>query len=339
MTARESLAVRSSGELAEPGTAAVFREQRPATRLSRVITGFGLLAAFLPLVWADSIGLWGAGPAMWLLPVALLLASGAAIELTAILVRRGLAPRLPILVAGSVAVPLAAALGSPVWRSAAAGGAPLESVGWMAATAVVMMIAAFVVEIFTYRAGGGAIERLAGTALGLLTVALPLGFLVCLRLTGTPTYDGGWHRPGLVPLVAMIAAVKFGDVLAYGVGSTVGRVKMAPSLSPGKTWEGACGALVGALVASWFVLVPLAGLLTPADGGSGQPFGGWIVHGLFVGAAGMIGDLAESLLKREAGVKDSGSTLGALGGGLDLVDSLLVAAPAAWLLWMNAYPS
>jgi phosphatidate cytidylyltransferase len=137
----------------------------------------------------------------------------------------------------------------------------------------------------------------------------------------------------------MIAAVKFGDVLAYLVGSTVGRRRMAPGLSPGKTWAGAVGALCGALFASWLVLVPLRVLLTPADGGNAEPYGGWIVHGVFVGTAGMLGDLAESLLKREAGVKDSGATLGALGGGLDLVDSLLFAAPAAWLLWVNSYPS
>jgi len=128
-------------------------------------------------------------------------------------------------------------------------------------------------------------------------------------------------------------------VLAYLVGSTIGRQRMAPALSPGKTWEGAAGALIGALVASWIVLIPLRGLLMPADGGAAGPWGGWVVHGLLVGGAGMLGDLAESLLKREAGVKDSGATLGALGGGLDLVDSLLFAAPTAWLLWVNSYPS
>ena len=64
-----------------------------------------------------------------------------------------------------------------------------------------------------------------------------------------------------------------------------------------------------------------------------QPWGGWPVYGLAVGLAGMVGDLAESLLKREAGAKDSGRSLGGLGGVLDLVDSLLFAAPVAWLLW------
>lgn len=314
---------------------------RPAaqTRMARVIMGLGLLSAFLPLVWADSVGLWGAGPAVWLLPVAILLAGAAGIECVAILARRGLGPRAAVLVTGCVAVPLAAALGSPAFRSATGGGAPLNPAGWAAAAAVAAMTGAFLVEMAFYRQGDGAIERLAGTALGLLMVALPMAFIVTLRLTGTPNYEGGWHRPGLAPLVGMIAAVKFGDVLAYLVGSTVGRHRMAPTLSPGKTWEGAVGALCGALIASWIVLVCLRGVLTPADGSSAEPFGGWIVHGVFVGAAGMLGDLAESLVKREAGVKDSGGAIGALGGGLDLVDSLLFAAPAAWLLWVYSFPS
>ena len=314
---------------------------RPAagTRMARVVMGFGLLGAFLPMVWADFVGLWGAGPAIWLLPVALLLAGAAALECAAILAHRGLGPRVAVLVAGCVAVPLAAALGSPAFRAASGGGAPLNSAGWAAAAVVAAMIGTLLVEIVFYRQGNGAIQRLAGTALGLLMIALPMGFVVSLRLTGTPDYEGGWHRPGLAPLVGMIAAVKFGDVLAYLVGSTVGRHRMAPALSPGKTWEGALGSLGGALIASWIVFVALRGLLAPADGGSAEPYGGWIVHGVVVGAAGMLGDLAESLLKREAGVKDSGGALGALGGALDLVDSLLFAAPAAWLLWVLSFPS
>ena len=308
------------------------------TRIARVITGIGLLGAFLPLVWADAVGLWGARPALWLLPLAVLLSGGAALEVGAILARRGLGPRAGVLVAGCVAVPLAAAFGSPAFRSATGGGSPLDSAGWAAAAVVTAMMGACLVEMVLYRPAAGAIERLAGTAMGLLMVALPMGFVVSLRLTGTPDYAGGWHRPGLAALVAMIAAVKFGDVLAYLVGSTVGRHRMAPTLSPGKTWEGAVGSLCGALIASWIVLLPLRALLTPAESGTAGPFGGWIVHGLVVGTAGMLGDLAESLLKREAGVKDSGATLGALGGGLDLVDSLLFAAPAAWILWVYSFP-
>jgi phosphatidate cytidylyltransferase len=82
---------------------------------------------------------------------------------------------------------------------------------------------------------------------------------------------------------------------------------------------------------AWFVIdwLPRAWL----GGGAGTPWGGWPVYGLVVGTAGMVGDLAESFVKRELGTKDSGRLLGGLGGVLDLVDALLVAAPVAWLLW------
>lgn len=314
-------------------------EQRSLTRRRRVVTGSGILALFLPLVWADCVGAGGVRPATWLLPVALVVAAAAAGEFAAILGHRGLAPRRWLVVSGSVGVALAAALGSPAFRTPGAGGSPLESAAWMAVAATAVTVVALVTEILVYRPGGGALERLVGTGLALVMVALPLAFLVALRLLGTPTYDGGWHAPGLAPLVALIAAVKTGDVLAYLVGSTAGRNRMAPVLSPGKTWEGAAGSIAGALAASWIVLVPLRGLLDPADGAGAGPWGGWILHGIVVGVAGILGDLAESLVKREAGVKDSGTTLGALGGALDLVDSLLFAAPTAWLLWVFSFPS
>jgi phosphatidate cytidylyltransferase len=103
---------------------------------------------------------------------------------------------------------------------------------------------------------------------------------------------------------------------------------MAPLLSPGKTWEGAAASLAASCAAAWLLLERLSWSTVA------RPWGGWLVFGACVGAAGMIGDLAESLVKRELGAKDSGRSLGGLGGVLDLVDSLLVAAPVAWLLWV-----
>ena len=131
-----------------------------------------------------------------------------------------------------------------------------------------------------------------------------------------------------MPLLSLVAVVKAGDVAAYAVGSVVGRTRLAPALSPGKTWEGAAASVAGSLMAAWFVIER-----TGLDAAN-RPWGGWIVYGLAIGLAGMLGDLAESLLKRESGSKDSGTSLGGLGGVLDLVDSLLFAAPVAWLLWV-----
>lgn len=304
---------------------------RHSSRARRIVTGLGIVAAFLPLVWADAAGALSAAPGRWLLPVALLLTAGAAAELERMLLPAGAWRAWTI--AGAVAVPLGAALASPAFLGRSTPAPPSSAAGGAAAALVAATIGGFALEIARYRPGGGAVGRLSAAALVWVFVGLPMAAVVGLRVTGTPAAEGGWHAPGMAPLVAMIAAAKGADVAAYLVGSATGRRKMAPTLSPGKTWEGAAGAVGGAILASWIVLVALRDVL--AVTGSG-PAGGWLTHGVAVALAGMVGDLAESLLKRETGIKDSGSTLGALGGVLDLVDSLLFAAPMAWLLWSVA---
>ena len=131
--------------------------------------------------------------------------------------------------------------------------------------------------------------------------------------------------PWLVVLV--LAVVWLGDTAAYYVGRAVGRHKMAPVVSPNKSWEGAAASSVMALIAGavWCWIVPGA-----ID---------WrvLLLALVANAVGQIGDLFESLLKRSAGVKDSGSLLPGHGGILDRVDGILFAAPVAWLavLWIG----
>jgi phosphatidate cytidylyltransferase len=120
--------------------------------------------------------------------------------------------------------------------------------------------------------------------------------------------------------------VKASDIAAYAVGSLVGRHRMAPVVSPGKTWEGAAAALMAAVAVAWLVC-------EQASGTGPKPAGGFAVFGLTVGIAGIAGDLSESLVKRDLHAKDSGVALGGMGGFLDLVDSLLLAAPVAWVLW------
>ncbi|NBQ26353.1 MAG: hypothetical protein EBU26_19240, partial [Verrucomicrobia bacterium] len=113
------------------------------------------------------------------------------------------------------------------------------------------------------------------------------------------------------------------DTGAYVSGKLLGKRKIMPHVSPGKTWEGAAGSVGGSLLAAWLILEqPFFGSPIAL-----QPLGGWVGYGLLVGVAGMAGDLAESLIKRELGAKDSGRLLGGLGGVLDLIDSLLFAAP------------
>jgi phosphatidate cytidylyltransferase len=118
-----------------------------------------------------------------------------------------------------------------------------------------------------------------------------------------------------------IAITKFSDMGAYLTGSVIGRHKLVPHISPAKTWEGLGGALAFSLLASlglfWLMPTQLSELnWTHAT-----------VLGLLLGFAAVIGDLAESIVKRSTGVKDSGNFLPGIGGALDLVDSLLFTAP------------
>ena len=118
-----------------------------------------------------------------------------------------------------------------------------------------------------------------------------------------------------------IAITKFSDMGAYLTGSVIGRHQLVPHISPKKTWEGFFGALAFSLLASvgLFKLMPgHLSVLTLTHS---------IVLGLLLGLAAVIGDLAESIIKRSTGVKDSGNLLPGIGGALDLIDSLLFTAP------------
>ena len=297
---------------------------------SRAAVATAVIAAFAGLVWADAVGLGGAPPAWWLLPLAVAVAARGAAEFAGLFAAAGVPIRGPLVQFLTVAVALSAAVGAQAAASVplAPRAAPL---GW---TAVAVMAAAFAVlatEVARYERGRRGLEAAAAGLLVVVWIGLPLAFMVALRLVCTEQLgpeDRGPGHLGIVPLVSLVAVVKAGDIAAYLVGSLVGRTKLAPALSPGKTWEGAAAAIVAAVVVAWLVVE--RGGLAPAA----RPWGGWPLYGLAVGAAGMLGDLAESLAKRELGAKDSGRVLGGLGGVLDLVDSLLVAAPVAWILWV-----
>ena len=149
-----------------------------------------------------------------------------------------------------------------------------------------------------------------------LVVGLPFAFVVGLRAIP------GENGPDLL-LLAMLC-VTLSDAGAYYVGSAFGTHRMAPLISPKKSWEGAAGGVLGsvagAIVAhAWFF--------------RRLSLGHALALGVVLCAAGILGDLAESMLKRAAGVKDSSALLPGHGGVLDRVDSLLVAAPVLYYYW------
>jgi len=129
---------------------------------------------------------------------------------------------------------------------------------------------------------------------------------------------------GVAMLALFLAAVKCADIGAYFTGSAIGRHKLIAWLSPAKSWEGLAGGLTAAaaagVLAAWVLRIETISLWQTA------------VFGLVVGLAGQFGDLCESLLKRSAGAKDSGSAVPQFGGVLDILDSPLMAAPVAVIL-------
>ena len=207
------------------------------------------------------------------------------------------------------------------WRSGAAGGVPPLGVAVLAATSVAFWLSAGAMSLFrVHRIGPGwpvAVVLLAAAWLALYE----------LRLAGAAM------------LVSCMAIVWLADIGAYFAGRAFGRHKLAPRVSPGKTWEGVVGGIAAVLGVA--AIVAIGWPDTAADGES-RVFSSWLAAragwpvavAVLAGLAGLsvIGDLYESLLKRLAGVKDSGTLLPGHGGVLDRIDALIPTMPGCLLL-------
>jgi phosphatidate cytidylyltransferase len=284
--------------------------------VKRSIVGGLIAACFMGILLADATGFLGAKPGHWLVLVSIVFTAGGSLEIVRMAATRGLFLRpllVPMASAFLAAVPLA------VHDLVGSQGA---SADWLALAVAGVVGIMCIVEVATYRWDAAAIPRLAAGFATATAIGLPFAFMMRLRLLHEST-----DLSSLIPLASMLAVVKVGDIAAYLVGSRLGRNRMAPFLSPGKTWEGAAASLAASIAVAWVCLNVL-------HNDSPGPWGGWAVYGISVGVAGMLGDLSESLVKRELAVKDSGASLGALGGFLDLVDATLLAAPVAWGLWV-----
>lgn len=163
-------------------------------------------------------------------------------------------------------------------------------------------------------------------------IAIPMALLVAIR-----------QQPaGAIWTIYTLLAVWAGDIFAYFVGKSLGRHRMSPLISPKKTWEGAVASILASVIVGtlWFQYAPgisaallRTGLIDRRDGmfGLEQPHL-WpiILLSAVVNLAAQLGDLVESLIKRGAGVKDSGTILPGHGGMLDRIDAMLFAVPVVW---------
>ncbi len=182
---------------------------------------------------------------------------------------------------------------------------------------LILFVLGLCLRQFFSRSNTAGIVAISTTLFGLMYVPWLLNFIQ--KINFFPKVDGHYY------LIYFVLITKFSDTGAYSVGSLIGRHKMIPRISPGKTWEGFGGAIVVSTAASLIFAHIFHDKLAGMN---------WIhatILGIVLSVCAVVGDLIESLFKREAGLKDSGKFFPGIGGILDLLDSLLFNAPIMYL--------
>jgi phosphatidate cytidylyltransferase len=306
----------------------------------RFLLGALFIAGLAMLCWLDCNV---TRPGAFLLPVALMVAWMGVVELLEIFNKRGRMPLAWVLYSGVLFTVLLAGL-EVIWPDAVHSSAPGQ-LGWLAVGLTIGMYLALFGELQRYDTKWHTTINLGLEAFSILYLGGMLGFMVQLRLLDLEPKDpfglaASSGQAGMLALVSLIAIVKMSDIGQYAVGRLIGRHKLAPLISPGKTWEGVVGGLLFAVGGAFLVFGWAQPYIMGTPNQSAQLFSNAVrvvrivIYAMLIAAAGIIGDLAESVLKREAGVKDSSSWMPGFGGVLDLLDSLLGAAPVAYLLWV-----
>jgi phosphatidate cytidylyltransferase len=284
-----------------------------------------LIPSFIALFWIDAKY---CGPRAWVFSgLCLLLAVRCVWELVGLLRARDLPARFPrpalycVLLIG-VTCAVHWQHGPDETYHAAASAASFAALSFVYVLCVLII---FLNGCLEYRAPGRSVEQLGCELLIVSYVGLLTATTAQLRWI-----DGG--EAGYLALGSLLVAVKLGDTGAYTLGRLFGKRKMVPLLSPGKTWMGGLGAVLFGGLGAWAWLHFATPLFNPAWE---SPPAHWaILYGVVLSIVGLIGDLAESLIKRDVGRKDAANLLPGMGGLLDLLDSILYAGPIALLLWV-----
>lgn len=301
---------------------------------ARVATGTSLIALTVAVLWFDE----RLAPffPLWFVATAILQGL-AALELAALLQQTSARPSANTVFAGTLAIlaanwfPHLLPWFSPGTEAASLGLydplRPIHALAWPMLTFSTIVMMTFVGQSAQYRRPGGTMATISGTVLAVAYVGVLGSFIVQLRWL-----DGPLH--GLVPLIFLIATAKGADIGAYTMGRLAGRHKLWPRLSPNKTIEGAIGGMAFGILASLGSSAVTGSLL-------GAPTLDWkdaIGFGIVVGTAAQLGDLMESMIKRDCERKDASAALPGFGGVLDVVDSLLFAGPVAFGYWLAFGP-
>lgn len=291
----------------------------------RLLLGPVLIAALIGLLWLDEVvdrlaapewlskltgaPTWPAGLAI--LPIVVFLSVLGAAELAVMIRARQTSASTPWTIA-------AAMFGLVAWGVADAAASSMTTAAFVFSSVVGVLIASMVFYA-RHKSCEGVTAAAAGSLLSFAYLGVMPGFILALR-----------HEHSAWVLLWVLLTIKACDTGAYFSGKAIGRHKLIPWLSPGKTWEGLLGGVVWSVVSgglgAW--LLTRAGIAAPS-----------VVHGLIAGAVfallGQAGDLIESMLKRDAGIKDSGASLPGFGGVLDIIDSPILVVPVAFW-WLRA---
>lgn len=302
---------------------------------ARVATGAVFAGIFVAVLWLDErLAPWYP---LWLI-LSLVLLGASAVEVVNLFAATSAKPSGNTVFGGVIALVVAnwaphVAIGL---ASRELDGAPIDVdpmfaihvFAWPMWMFVVIVMLSFIVQSVQFsRPGGGTMATIAGTVLAAAYVGLLGSFTIQMRWLYQP-----YH--GMIPLAALIATSKGADTGAYTIGRILGKTKLWPRLSPNKTVEGAIGGMIAGVLASSIVFAVARFIL-------GAKVFHWdfaIGYGIVVGATAQLGDLMESMIKRDCARKDASDALPGFGGVLDVLDSILFAGPVAYGFWLAFGP-
>ena len=283
-----------------------------STVVKRVFFGSLLIAIVLVVVlldgWLGSTVLPRKARGIGCGLILFILAGAGCLELSRLSRAKGFNPSLPAMI-----LSVGLVLMQPYWS-----GSGQSRAIWLGLSLIMGLMLAGVFQAVR-RGTAETLTNLALTSLAMIYLGVGCWFVLAIRLLGRES-NSLWGQVGV--LLLFLACVKCADIGAYFTGRKWGCHKWVPSISPGKTWEGFFGGVVvSIIVASLFSV--FSGIIN---------IGAAVIFAIVVAVVGQLGDLLESMLKRDTGIKDSARLVPEFGGVLDLLDSVLIAAPVAYIV-------